>query len=92
MSEAVKRRLDADRTAPVICEQCDLLKPDEPSVLLPRWAGIEGCELCEKLAKQLDQARLEWYALENSPDRRAAETARRKWGHLLTTVHDHRHE
>lgn len=91
VSEAVKRSIDADRAVPVICEQCDLLKPDEPALPVPRWVGPQGCELCEKLAKQVDEARLGWCALENSPDRKAAAKARRKWSHLLTTVHDHRH-
>jgi len=92
VSEAVKRRIDLDRTVPVVCEQCDLLKPDEPALQVLRWVRPEGCEFCEKLAKQLEEARLEWYALESSLDRKAAAKASRKYQHLLTTVHDHWHE
>ena len=92
ISEAVKRSIDAGETAPIICEQCALTFPNESKPQIPRWQVRKGCELCSALERQLEQARLEMYALENSPDSKTADQAYRKWAHLsdMLAHHDHR--
>lgn len=92
ISEAVKHTIDDGEAVPIICEQCALMLPREPSLQVPRWQGRKGCELCSRLQNQLDQARLQMYALQNSKDRKAKEEATRKWVHLADELahHDHR--
>src|SRR5450631_3590207 len=61
ISDALKRRI-AGGTVPVICEQCGLILSNEPQAQIPRWQGRRGCELCDDLVKQVEEARVEWYA------------------------------
>ena len=62
ISDALKRRIDAGGTVPVICEQCGLILSNEPQAQIPRLQGRRGCELCDDLEKQVEEARVEWYA------------------------------
>lgn len=90
VSEAVKRRIDLQGDAPVVCEECAQTSTSDVGVTVPRWAQApedEACELCRFLKGQMDEARLASSAVENSSGR---EAAGRRLEHLHNELLHHR--
>lgn len=96
VSDAVKRQLESDAGASIICEQCDLIRTPESETTPPNesWSGIadavETCPTCATLKEQEEAAAKELARCEGLPDVTVAMNARKKWESLSHARWAHR--
>jgi len=96
VSDAAKRRLDAEANTQILCEHCALvLVPDvemAPASEPERNAvkNEEACPTCSVFKAETEAAAKERARLEGMPDRVAAAAAKKKWEHLFRAQWAHK--
>jgi hypothetical protein len=86
----VKRRIESNTAAVIVCEQCAMLGTPPLHAEARRAESIEDSPTFAALAEKEASARIEYAGFANLPDEPRAQTAYRRWAHISTSKARHR--